>query len=165
LGCGSTGNRSNRRGQGFSNNREHAGPVRRSVFNSRIHISDLIQIAQPDAGFRDGDRAENEGNAKTALSLTREVYSALPSLNLSHGNATRYYVQRQLFEFRLPGVDKDDAARRRLKKLHHHDLKMPEDIALDDHSLIINGGPRRTWLNIPIGGFSLRGARNRDFAY
>ena len=32
--------------------------------------------------------------------------------------ATRYYVQRQLLEFRLAGVDKDDATRAKLQKLN-----------------------------------------------
>jgi thimet oligopeptidase len=32
-------------------------------------------------------------------------------------HATRYYVQRQLLEFRLAGVDKDDATRAKLTKL------------------------------------------------
>lgn len=37
-------------------------------------------------------------------------------LDLSQtGAATRYYVPRQLLEFRLAGVDKDDATRARLK--------------------------------------------------
>src|SRR5208282_3998913 len=44
---------------------------------------------------------------------------SLSSLDVSKADAaTRYYVQRQLLEFRLAGVDKDDATRTRLKKLN-----------------------------------------------
>jgi thimet oligopeptidase len=57
--------------------------------------------------------------AQTAITLNRDVYSALAALDLSKADsATRYYVQRQLLEFRLAGVDKDDATRARLKKLN-----------------------------------------------
>jgi thimet oligopeptidase len=57
--------------------------------------------------------------AQTALSLNREVYQALAAVDVSHADpATRYYVQRQLLEFRLAGVDKDDATRARLKQLN-----------------------------------------------
>ena len=46
------------------------------------------------------------------------MYQALAALDVSSADpATRYYVQRQLLEFRLAGVDKDDATRANLKKL------------------------------------------------
>jgi thimet oligopeptidase len=47
-------------------------------------------------------------SAQTTLSLNRDVCQALASLDaLKADAATRYYVQRQLLEFRLAGVDKD----------------------------------------------------------
>jgi thimet oligopeptidase len=56
--------------------------------------------------------------AQTALSLNRDVYQALSKLDVSKADpATRYYANRQLLEFRLAGVDKDDATRAQLKKL------------------------------------------------
>src|SRR5437899_12771793 len=55
---------------------------------------------------------------QTALSLNRDVYQALAGLDVSKADApTRYHAKRQLLEFRLAGVDKDDATRAQLKKL------------------------------------------------
>ncbi len=57
--------------------------------------------------------------AASALSLNHGVYKALASLDLSKADAaTKYYVQRQLLEFRLAGVDKDDATRKKLNELN-----------------------------------------------
>ncbi len=59
------------------------------------------------------------------LSLNGDVYKALASLDLSKADAaTRYYVKRQLLQFRLAGVDKDEATRARLKQLND-DLTRP----------------------------------------
>jgi thimet oligopeptidase len=56
---------------------------------------------------------------QTALSLNRGVYQALAAVPISRADpATQYYVRRQLLEFRLAGVDKDDATRARLKALN-----------------------------------------------
>ena len=89
--------------------------------NAASYFSGLMQQVHPDAAFRDHATAMTTevSNARTALSLNRDVYQALSSLDVSKADAaTRYYVQRQLLEFRLAGVDKDDAARTRLKKLN-----------------------------------------------
>jgi thimet oligopeptidase len=57
--------------------------------------------------------------AQTALALNRDVYQALSGLDISKQDAaTQYYVKRTLLEFRLAGVDKDDATRTQLKKLN-----------------------------------------------
>lgn len=88
--------------------------------NSGAYFASLMQQVHPDAAFRDHATAmfTKATAAQTALSLNRDVYSALAALDLSKADAaTRYYVQRQLLEFRLAGVDKDDATRARLKKL------------------------------------------------
>jgi thimet oligopeptidase len=58
------------------------------------------------------------------------VYNAIAALDLSHtDSATQYYVKRQLLEFRLAGVDKDDATRARLKQLN--DQATQEQSAFD----------------------------------
>jgi thimet oligopeptidase len=88
--------------------------------NAANYFSGLMQQVHPDAAFRDHATAMTTkvSSAQTALSLNREVYHALSSLDVSSADAaTRYYVQRQLLEFRLAGVDKDDATRAKLKKL------------------------------------------------
>lgn len=88
--------------------------------NSTAYLAGLMQQVHPDAAFRDHATAmvTKASAAQTALSLNREVYNALAALDLSRAdNATRYYVQRQLLELRLVGVDKDDATRARIRKL------------------------------------------------
>jgi thimet oligopeptidase len=89
--------------------------------NSAIYFAQLMEQVHPDATFRDHATAmlTKASAARTAITLNREVYAALAALDLSKTDpATRYYVQRQLLEFRLAGVDKDDATRARLKKLN-----------------------------------------------
>jgi len=89
--------------------------------NSAAYFSGLMEAVHPDAGFRDHATAMTRkvSAAFTALSLNREVYHALAALDVSQADAaTRYYVQRQLLEFRLAGVDKDDATRAKLKELN-----------------------------------------------
>src|SRR5208282_4392623 len=80
--------------------------------NAASYLSGLMQQVHPDVAFRDHATAMTTkvSSAQTALSLNRDVYQALSSLDVSKADAaTRYYVQRQLLEFRLAGVDKDDA--------------------------------------------------------
>jgi thimet oligopeptidase len=89
--------------------------------NSGNYLANLMFQVHPDAPFRDRAAAmtQKATAALTELSLNRDVYQALASLDLSPTDAaTRYYVQRQLLEFRLAGVDKDDATRARLKQLN-----------------------------------------------
>jgi thimet oligopeptidase len=89
--------------------------------NAAGNFAGLMQQVHPDSAFRDHATTmfTKVNVAQTALSLNRGVYSALAALDLSGQDpATRYYVQRQLLEFRLAGVDKDNATRDRLKKLN-----------------------------------------------
>jgi thimet oligopeptidase len=90
-------------------------------FNSANYFSALMEAVHPDSAFRDHATAMTRkvSAAQTALSLNREVYQALSSEQFTRVDpATTYYLQRQLLEFRLAGVDKDDATRTRLKKLN-----------------------------------------------
>jgi thimet oligopeptidase len=92
-----------------------------SQFNAASYFSALMEAVHPDATFRDHAMAMTRkvNAAQTALSLNRDVYRALAAVDISRTDpATRYYVQRQLLEFRLAGVDKDDATRTRLKQLN-----------------------------------------------
>ncbi len=80
-----------------------------------------MEQVHPDSAFRDHATAmlTKASAAQTAIALNHDVYNALAALDLSKADAaTKYYVQRQLLEFRLAGVDKDDATRARLKKLN-----------------------------------------------
>src|SRR6266403_4960969 len=85
------------------------------------YLANMMFQVHPDATFRDkaSTMTQKATAVLTALSLNRDVYKALAALDLSKTDATtRYYVQRQLLEFRLAGVDKDDATRERLKQLN-----------------------------------------------
>src|SRR5229473_3336549 len=89
--------------------------------NAALYFSSLMEAVHPDAAFRDRATAMTRkvSVVQTALSLNRGVYQALAAIPISHADAaTQYYVRRQLLEFRLAGVDKDDAARAQLKKLN-----------------------------------------------
>jgi len=86
-----------------------------------LYFSSLMEAVHPDAAFRDRATAMTRkvSVVQTALSLNRGVYQALAALPISHADAaTQYYVRRQLLEFRLAGVDKDDGMRARLKVLN-----------------------------------------------
>ena len=89
--------------------------------NSAGYFAATMTHVHPDASFRDHATAmlTRATAAQTAIALNHEVYNALAALDLTKADAaTRYYVQRQLLQFRLAGVDKDDATRARLKKLN-----------------------------------------------
>src|SRR3984885_10052956 len=82
--------------------------------------SGVMQLLSPDAGIRDRAQAmvQKVSAASTALSLNPAIYHALADLDVSKADAaTQYYVKRTLLEFRLAGVDKDDATRARIQAL------------------------------------------------
>jgi thimet oligopeptidase len=82
--------------------------------------SNLIQEVHPDAALRSAaEKASQRAQAfGTELSLNRAVYDALSSLDLKGADEeTRYYVEKTLRDFRLAGVDKDEATRKRIKAL------------------------------------------------
>src|SRR5229473_1224864 len=89
--------------------------------NSAGYFAGLLEQVHPEAAFRDHATSmlTKASAAQTAIALNHDVYNALAALDLSKTDAaTRYYVERQLLEFRLAGVDKDDATRARLKQLN-----------------------------------------------
>lgn len=89
--------------------------------NSALYLSGMMQQVHPEAAFRDRatEMVRKASAAQIALALNHDVYEALAGLEVSHADAaTRYYVKRQLLEFRLAGVDKDEATRAKLKKLN-----------------------------------------------
>ncbi len=91
--------------------------------DSAAYFAGVMEQVHPDASFRDKATAMHQkvSAAATALSLNQKVYKALAALDLSKSDpVTKYYVQRQLLEFRLAGVDKDDATRAKIKQLRDH---------------------------------------------
>jgi thimet oligopeptidase len=81
----------------------------------------LISEVSPDSATRSAaEKATQEGSAfATELSLNRKVYDALAAIDTTQADPeTRYYVWKTLRDFRLAGVDKDDATRKRIKEMN-----------------------------------------------
>jgi thimet oligopeptidase len=71
--------------------------------NAANYFATLMQQVHPDAKFRDSatQMTRKASAAATALSLNRQVYQALGSLDLAKADAaTRHFVERQLLQFR-----------------------------------------------------------------
>jgi thimet oligopeptidase len=89
--------------------------------NSAQYFSSLMEQVHPDRAFRDRASAMTRkiSDAARAFSLNQAVYQALAALKLDATDpATRYYVQRQLLEFRLAGVNQIEATRAKLRQLN-----------------------------------------------
>ena len=64
----------------------------------------------------------------TELSLNRGVYDAINGLDVGRADSeTKYYVQRTLRDFRLAGVDKDEATRKRIQELRDELVLVGQD--------------------------------------
>ena len=90
----------------------------------------LIQVVHPDAKLReDAEQISQKVSAlATELSLNRKVYDAIAALDVGGADAeTKYYVQRTLRDFRLAGVDKDEATRKRIQQLRDELVLVGQD--------------------------------------
>ena len=82
--------------------------------------SGVLFMVHPDAAVRDAAQELSQiiSAEAVALSLNREVYDALASVDVSGEDAaTKYYMERVLLGYRLSGVDKDEATRERVRAL------------------------------------------------
>jgi len=82
--------------------------------------SGLIEEVSPDSATRATAEALSQeiSSFATDLSLNRQVYDALSAIDTTKADAeTRYYLAKTLRDFRLSGVDKDQATRDKVKKL------------------------------------------------
>jgi thimet oligopeptidase len=80
----------------------------------------LLYALADQAPLRDEGQAMTSkiSTVATDLSLNQKVYSALAAIPLpAHDPATRQYLERTLLEYRLSGVDKDDATRAKITRL------------------------------------------------
>ena len=80
----------------------------------------LLDSVHPDKAVRDKARELTQAVAEagTALSLNQEVYHALTGMDVSSADsATAHYVNQTLLNYRLAGVDKDEATRNKLREL------------------------------------------------
>jgi thimet oligopeptidase len=81
----------------------------------------LMENVHPDAALRAAAEQVTQQAAAfaTELSLNRPVYDALSGLDLGEADAaTRHYVETTLRDFRLSGVDRDEATRRQIQALN-----------------------------------------------
>src|SRR5690348_9304293 len=80
----------------------------------------LLNSVHPAKPVRDKaqELAQRVAEAATALSLNQAVYKALTAVDVSAADdATRHYAERTLLQYRLAGVDRDDATRAKLRAL------------------------------------------------
>src|SRR5207249_4446099 len=80
----------------------------------------LIQVVHPDEKVRTAAEqiSQKVSAFATELSLNRAVYDAVAALDVSRADEeTKYYLQRTLRDFRLAGVDRDEATRKRIQQL------------------------------------------------
>jgi thimet oligopeptidase len=80
----------------------------------------LLDSVYPDKAIRDAAQALSQtvAQAWVALGLNQKVYQALTELAPESADAaSRHYIERTLLQYRLAGVDKDEATRARIKEL------------------------------------------------
>ena len=80
----------------------------------------LMESVHPDSAYRTTAEEVTQATSKflTEVSLNRSVYDALQAVDVSKADpATRHFVTRTLRDFRLAGVDRDDATRKRVQEL------------------------------------------------
>jgi thimet oligopeptidase len=107
----------------------------------------LIQEVHPDEAVRNAaEKVSQKVQAFiTDLSLNRAVYDALSSIDLKGADAeTRYYIEKTLRDFRLSGVDKDEATRKRIKELRDELVLIGQEFSRnirDDKRTVIVNNP------------------------
>ena len=82
--------------------------------------ANLMEVVHPDKSLREAAAkiTQKVSSFGTSLSLNRGIYDALSAMDLKGADAsTRYYVERTLRDFRLAGVDKNEATRARITAL------------------------------------------------
>ena len=80
----------------------------------------LLHSVHPEKAVRDAaqELLQQIAQAGVELSLNRDVYQALAAIDASEADAAaKHYLDRTLLQYRLAGVDKDDATRARIKEL------------------------------------------------
>jgi thimet oligopeptidase len=90
----------------------------------------LMENVHPDSTMRAvaEEKLQEVSAYGTEISLDRRVYDALAALDVSKADSdTKFYLERELRDFRLAGVDKDDATRTRIKALRDTLVKIGQD--------------------------------------
>lgn len=107
--------------------------------------AELMQEVHPNADFRGAAEKISQKVAAfaTELSLNRAVYDALTTTDLTDADAaTSFYVEKTLRDFRLAGVDKTEATRKKIKALRDEIVLIGQEFArhIRDHKdkVIVN---------------------------
>jgi thimet oligopeptidase len=80
----------------------------------------LMESVHPDSVFRSTAEAMSQDASKffTELGLNRGVYDAIQAVDVSTADpTTKYFVEKTLRDFRLAGVDKDEATRKQIQDI------------------------------------------------
>jgi len=106
----------------------------------------LIENVHPEEALRTtAEKTSQKASAfSTALSLNREVYDALAAIDLSGADpVTKYYVEKELRDFRLAGVDRDEATRAKVRALREELVEIGQaftrHIRDDDRTVSLKG--------------------------
>jgi thimet oligopeptidase len=93
----------------------------RSSLDTVVYAARSLSRVHPDADLRDAGEACTQllSRVGTDMSLSRALYDAVSRMDLSGADdVTRHSVDKLLLEFRLAGVDKDDATREQIRELN-----------------------------------------------
>ena len=108
--------------------------------------SSLLEAVHPDSAFRALAEQQTQRATKFSddLSLNRAVYDALSQVDVSKADAsTRYFHEKTLRDFRLAGVDRDEATRAAVSKLLEELTKSGQDfdrnIRQDSRTIQVDG--------------------------
>jgi thimet oligopeptidase len=117
-----------------------------TYLDSASQQSGLMQEVHPDKGFRDAAEQISQKIAAfiTDISLNRAVYDALVAMDTTSADAeTKFYVDKTLRQFRLAGVDRDRATRKKIKALNDELVLIGQEFARnireDKDTVIANG--------------------------
>jgi Zn-dependent oligopeptidase len=80
----------------------------------------LMESVHPDSAFRSTAEAMSQDASKffTELGLNRQVYDAIQAVDVTAADpTTKYLVEKTLRDFRLAGVDKDEATRKQIQNI------------------------------------------------
>ena len=98
--------------------------------DNAAYQANLIESVHPDSTVRSVAEEETRAASKfqNDLGLNRGVYDALSKLDLTGADpTTRYAIEKTLRDFRLSGVDKDEATRKKIAALREELVTIGQD--------------------------------------
>lgn len=112
---------------------------------SVIGPSNLVSSVHPDEKMRQTaeDTLQRARTWSADNAVNRALYDALAAIDVKAADSeTKYYVERELRDFRLAGVDKDEATRERVKQLQQEltasALEFLRNIRSDSRSIVVS---------------------------